>query len=363
MSSLTIDKPRIVVMGGGTGAYTLLRGLRKKADQLLISAIIAVTDNGGSSRVLRDHYGVLPFGDLNQALAALSDREDELREVFAYRYEWKGLLEGHKVSNLLLQACVELCGGDMNAAIKKLGKILGVRGRVIPVSLDNLHLCALSEQGQRIDGEHQIENALYKANQRLKSLWIQPQSNQINPLAHEAILNADLIVIGPGSLFTSILPILLINGVTEALSQTRATIVYVANLMCEAGNTSDYAVQDYAQIVIDRMEGRAPDYVIANNRRPSAAMLEKYRAESERGALTVDRKRTRGLPYTLVTQDLLQHRPEGTRSTSDALGANRSLIRHNSDKIAEVLFALCLLRHAEARIIDHKIQPATRKGA
>jgi len=226
---------KIVVIGGGTGSYTVLKGL--KVYPLQISAIVSMFDSGGSTGKLRDNLGVLPPGDLRRCLIALADddKENILRDLFSFRFE--GGVGNHSLGNLIITAS-EKNYGSLSAGIKKIGQLLNMRGKVIPVSLENSHLRAELKDGSIINGENNID---VPTNERspINKISLNP-SVIINEEAKVAILEADLVVIGPGDLYTSLIPNLLVDGVVEALQKTNARLVYICNLMTKKGETDGY---------------------------------------------------------------------------------------------------------------------------
>ncbi len=329
------SKTPVVVMGGGTGPFTVLSGLKEYQD-LDISAIITVADNGGSSGVLRDQYGIIPPGDLGQALAALSSKQNILRKLLSHRFV-EGDLKGHSFANILLLSLTQVYG-DVNQAIKIAEKMLDVTGHIIPVTTDSVHLHAKTTIGRAITGERNIEEHLRLNLEPLDHLWLEPAENTINPLARSAIENAKLIVIGPGSVFTSIIPLLLVNGVTDALKQSAAKIVYVTNLMTEIGQNNLNCVQDFAGMIEKYLGSRHLDYVLYNTATPSTDTLERYRQQTEREPVQLDQSQKMG-SYKLIAEDLLDTTP-ATITKGDALAATRSLIRHDSAKLAKLIYTL-----------------------
>jgi uncharacterized cofD-like protein len=331
-------KKKVVVIGGGTGTFSVLSALRES--EFAISAIVSTADDGGSTGILRDELGVLPPGDLRQALVALSSDSSVLRELFSYRFT-EGSLAGHSFGNLLISA-LEKVTGRFDEAVIEAGKILAINGRVIPVTVDQMHLRAQAADGTVVDGEHNIEQHLWSEGADINRMWLDTPC-VIHPLARQAIKEADLIVIAPGSIFTSLIPNLLVEGVREALHASKAKIAYICNLMTEKGQTGSFSVQDFAGL-IERYLGEELDYVIHNTKSPSKELLERYKKEMERTPVKLDRSRTAG--YRLIGADLLgTNAPVPT--ASDRLAATRTLIRHEPKKLARVLVALTYLNEAE----------------
>lgn len=322
-------------MGGGTGPFTVLSGLKDYPD-LDISAIISVADNGGSSGVLRDQYGIIPPGDLGQALAALSSKQNILRKLLSHRFV-EGDLKGHSFANILLLSLTQVYG-DVSQAIKTAEKMLDVSGHIIPVTTDSVHLHASTTIGRAITGEHNIEEHLRLNLEAIDQLWLEPTTNEINPEAEDAIKGAKLVVIGPGSIFTSIIPILLVNGVTTSLERSHAKIVYITNLMTEIGQNNLTFVQDFAQIIEKYLGSKKLDYVIYNTTLPSADILTRYKQQTEHEPVQLGKSQKIGA-YKLIAQDLLDNTPAAVVN-GDTLATTRSLIRHDSAKLATIIHSL-----------------------
>ncbi|MGB9911013.1 MAG: gluconeogenesis factor YvcK family protein [Microgenomates group bacterium] len=242
------DKPKVVVIGGGTGTYTVLTGLRDYPIDL--TAIVSMFDSGGSSGRLRDEFGVLPPGDVRQALLALSSLPLEkisLRQLFEYRFENGIGLKGHSFGNLLLTALTDITG-RIDLAIAEAERILDVKGKVLPVSLIDSNLCARLEDGTIIKGESNIDIRRVRPELKILDVFLDPPA-RIFSLARKAILQADLIVLGPGDLYTSLIPNLLVEGVSQAIFRSKGEVIYVCNLMTKHGETDGFAVSDFIKEV------------------------------------------------------------------------------------------------------------------
>ncbi|HLD00008.1 MAG TPA: gluconeogenesis factor YvcK family protein, partial [Patescibacteria group bacterium] len=235
---------RIVVIGGGTGTYTVLSGLKEYPVHL--SAVVAMSDNGGSTGVLRDELGVLPPGDIRRSLIALSESPQIIRDLFNYRFE-SGGLEGHSFGNLFLTA-LEKVTGNFEEAVKEAGKILSIRGDVIPATLHNTHLYAKLEDGTVIEGETNIDIPKHDGRLRIKDVALKPKA-RVTKSARTAIQEADLIVLSPGDLFTSLIPNLLILGIPEAIRASKAKVVYCCNLTTKHGETNGFTVDDFVSTI------------------------------------------------------------------------------------------------------------------
>lgn len=338
----TMAMKRIVVIGGGTGTFTVLQALRDAPVEL--TAIVSTADDGGSTGILRDELGVLPPGDLRQALVALASDSTMLRELFNYRFD-EGCLKGHNFGNLLISA-LEKITGSFDSAILEAGKILAIRGRVIPVTMDQMRLLASTRLGETVHGEQAIDEHIWDGKACLERFWIE-SACEIHPLARQAILKADLVLIGPGSIYTSLIPCLLVDGVKEALRTTRAKVAYIANLMTERGQAGDYFVQDFIEL-IERYIGKGQiDYALYNKRMPSAELLDTYRRERERKPVRIDPKRVADLRCRLIGTSLVCTRPPKQTAKGDALASTRTLIRHDGARLARALTALLYLQEAE----------------
>ncbi len=270
--------PRVVVIGGGTGSFTVLRGLTRHTDEL--AAIVSVMDSGGSSGRLRDEFGALPPGDVRRCLVALSpdDRAGlQLRQLFEYRFAPGEGLNGHSFGNLLLTALSDIAGG-LVPAIAAATSILNVRGRVIPVTLDDVHLCAELADGTVIRGEGRIDVREVRPDVPIARVFLDPPG-QANPAALAAIAAADLIVIGPGDLYTSIIPNLLVDGVAAAINQSAASLVYVCNIMTKRGETDGYCAADFTARIVGYLLRDRLDFVLVNDGPLPADLLDRYAEE------------------------------------------------------------------------------------
>ena len=248
--------PRIVAIGGGTGMSTLLRGLKTYTSNL--SAILTVADDGGSSGRLRDEYRVLPPGDFRQCLIALADAEPLMKQLFDHRFK-EGSLDGHSFGNLFIMAMADVTG-NFEHALRESGKVLAVKGTIVPSTLQDVTLVA-SINGSNVEGESKIP----KQNGRISQVFLKPDGALVNPEATQAILAAELIVIGPGSLYTSILPNLLVEGMVEAIKASPALKLLVCNLASQMGETDGYGVDDYLHVIQDHVGGNLFDFVLVNS--------------------------------------------------------------------------------------------------
>ncbi len=281
-------EPSIVVIGGGTGAYTALMGLKRHTPNL--SAIISMADSGGSTGRLRDEFGHLPPGDLRKALVALAPDDEvslSLRRLFEYRFEKGEGLSGHSFGNLLLTALTEITGGT-DAAVEEASRILNVRGRVIPVTLTDTHLVAETADGEMIWGETNIDVRTENAEVPIERVCLEPPA-EANEAAIEAIEEADVVLLGPGDLFSSLIPNLLVTGIPEAIQRSRAAKVYVCNIMTKHGETDNYSASDFiAQILRYLGPGSSLDYAVVNyHTQLPRPVLERY-SETKSAPVSID---------------------------------------------------------------------------
>ncbi len=326
-------RKRIVVIGGGTGTFTLLSGLKQYP--LDISVIISTADDGGSSGILRKEFGVMPPGDIRQCLLGLSHAGEGAAQLFAYRFE-RGELKGHVTGNIIL-AALEKISGSAAKAIAVCAKALRVKDRVIPVTLRPTVLTAILKDGRKITGEHYIdEPAISKILAPIKKIIMAPKL-PANPRALKAVAQADLIVIGPGDLYTSILPNFLPLGMPRALAKSRAKKVFICSLMTKYGQTDNFKASGYARELLKYMHGRL-DVIVVNKQPPAAALLKQYRAEKAR-MVKPDIAGLRPLVARVIQADLLSERV-CKKTAGDKL--KRSLLRHDSGKLAALVRSLLL---------------------
>jgi uncharacterized cofD-like protein len=321
-------KKNIVVIGGGTGTFTVLSGLKKYPHNL--TAIVSMADDGGSTGRLRDELGVLPPGDIRQCLVALSEADVILRDLFNYRFE-NGCLEGHSFGNLFISA-FEKITGDLDKALEEVGNVLKIKGKVLPVTLDNVRLKAELENNEKVEGEREINKSWLISKLGIKKLFLNP-SAKANPKAVKAILEADVIVVGPGNIYCSIVPNFLVKGIPEAIRKSKALKIYNCNLMTKHGHTDGFKVSDFVNKVEEYLGNKVFDYNIYNTKKPSAAFLKKYSHEGDwvdpdNGVL----KNKRFIGANLVSPEIYKQDP------ADKL--KRTLIRHDPDKLAKTIISL-----------------------
>ncbi len=326
------DQKRIVCIGGGTGTFVVLRGLKQYPYTL--SAIVTMSDSGGSNRRIRDEFGLLPTSDIRQCLVALSDENGGaglLRKLFMYRFEKGTGIAGMTFGNLFMAALSDIVGSQ-EEAIRQTGKVLRVKGSVIPVTLTDTNLYATYEDGHTETEEHLIDEPTHDGRMPIVDAYLKPTAKP-NPEALAAVRAADLIVVGPGDLYTSVLPNLLVPGIPEALKAAKGKLVYVMNLMTKFGQTYNFTAADHLR-VLEKQIGKSIDYVIVNSAKLSPKALAIYAKYHEVPVVNdlVDTSYYRVEEAELVGKTLY------AKSSSDAL--IRSLIRHDSDALARVLVSL-----------------------
>ena len=323
-------RKNVVVIGGGTGTFTALTGLKKYEANL--TAIVAMTDSGGSTGILRDELGVLPPGDVMRCLVALSTQDKLMRELMDYRFEG-GALKGHRFGNLLLSA-LEKTTGSFQSAVERASDILRTNGRVIPSTLDQVHLMA--QVGDDIvRGEENIQTT--KLNGSLKHLWIEPVA-RANPKALAAIRDADAIVLGPGGFYSSIVTNLLVRDIPEAILKSAGKKIFVCNLMTKAEHTDGYSVADYTR-TLEKYLGGPVDAVIYNNSMPDEDLIKRYAREGD----TLTSWKDVPADRELVGGNLLSTRDtEFTKIGTP--GSEASLVRHDQTKLAAAIAKIATIR-------------------
>ncbi|WP_213653247.1 YvcK family protein [Paenibacillus sp. J23TS9] len=311
------ERPRIVVMGGGTGLSVMLRGLKEMP--LDITAIVTVADDGGSSGILRSELQMPPPGDIRNVLTALADVEPLMSEMLRYRFSSGSGLAGHSLGNLILAAITDI-SGDFVTAVRELSRVFAVRGRVLPAAGEAVVLSAEMEDGSIVTGESKIP----EAGGRIKRVFLEPSEVEPLPEAVAAIEEADAILIGPGSLYTSILPNLLVPKLAEAVMASEAIKIFVCNVMTQPGETDGYTVSDHLQAIYDHIGKHLFDYVIVNSGDIPPQVQDKY---AEKGAKPVE------LDYDEVTN-------LGYKIIADTLVLFRTYLRHDADKLSHHIYQL-----------------------
>lgn len=311
----------ITVIGGGTGLSTILRGLKQISSH--ISAVVTVTDDGGSSGRLLDENMVIPPGDIRNCLVALSPREGIMEKLFNYRFDSPEELKGHSLGNLMIRGLADITG-DTAAAVQDIGRILNIRGSVIPVTLDDVTLGAVMEDGESLLGETTIVDDP----RRIKKMFLTPRNTLVNADAITAIMDADVVLLGPGSLYTSVIPNLLVPGIVEALLQTKAPVWYVSNLMTQRGETEAYNLSDHIEAIVSLGVENFLDGVIINTEKVTSSVLTTYK----KGGLSQ------------VENDMKAVKKYGLHVAALPLANEDGFVKHDAEVLAEFIASGKFLR-------------------
>ncbi len=309
--------PRIVAVGGGTGLSVLLSGLKSYSSN--ISAIVTVADDGGSSGRLRQQFDVLPPGDIRNCLVALADAPALMRDLFQFRFDKNSEFSGHSFGNLFLTVMTRLTG-DFEKAIKETSKVLALRGQVIPSTLGDVMLVAHYKDGSVVTGEGQIP----KAKKAINRVSLTPDQPQATPDAIKAIKEAQIIVLGPGSLYTSIIPNLLIKEIAQEIAQSEAIKVYVCNVMTQPGETDGYSVCDHIKALLSHSSARILDYCVVNTGEVPGEILKRYSVENSLLVVN-DRTNIESLGYRVVEEDFSM--------------IQDGVIRHDAERLAKIILS------------------------
>ncbi len=309
--------PRIVAVGGGTGLSMLLSGIKNITNN--ITAVVTVGDDGGSSGKLRESLGILPPGDIRHCITALADDEDLVNKLFKYRFDDGQCLEGHSFGNLFITALCEITG-DMVSAVRASSNVLSIRGRVLPATLDDMKLVAEMEDGRIIHGESTIP----EAHGKIKKLFTEPKDCKALPEVIEAIRSAELIILGPGSLYTSVIPNLLIKEISEEIAKSKAKKIYVCNIMTQPGETDNYKVSDHLKALIKHAgSNKIVDTVLVNNYLPEK-LADKYQ-KSGSYPVALDATEVKKMGIKICAKKLIEDSKEG-------------LVRHSSNRVARTIY-------------------------
>ncbi len=306
---------KIVAIGGGSGLSTLLRGLKKYPFD--ITAVVAVSDDGGSSGKLRTELGVLPPGDIRNCLVALSEEESLMAKLFQYRFPKKGSLSNHSFGNLFLTALSEVSGG-FDKAIANAGDVLAIKGKVLPVSLENVSLKATLIDGKQIKGESRIS----KSKNAIKQVEIYPKNAKVSGKVADSIMQADFIILGPGSLYTSVIVNLLFDGVIAALKKTKAKKIYICNIMTQIGETANFNLTDHIAAIEQHSYKGILDAVLVNAGKIAAPVAKRYAREF---SLPVEIDTNRYKNVKIIRKDFVSH---------------TQYAHHDFEKLAKTIFSL-----------------------
>lgn len=314
-------KKKVVVLGGGTGSSTLLRGLKEFPIDL--TAIVSVCDDGNSTGVLREEFNIPAVGDIRRVLVALSETEPLVMELFNYRFRTKSDLDGHTVGNLLLTASSEITG-NLSDGIEALSKIFNLKGKVVPLTEENVVLMGEMEDGTIIEGEHHITQ-YNKSNIKRVFYKEKPQPTRE---AMEAIKTADLIILSMGSVFTSIIPNLICEEIVEAIDNSKGKIMYVCNMVTQPGETDDFKVSDHVRLLNQYLGKRKINVVVANNGKIDEEMAKRYESLEQKDPVELDRKETKTMVEKIIADDYVI--------------INNNLLRHNVLKLGLHIFGYLL---------------------
>ncbi|MDD5617527.1 MAG: YvcK family protein [Candidatus Omnitrophica bacterium] len=320
--------PKVVAIGGGTGLSTLLHGLKEHTDHN--SAIVTVADDGGSSGRLRQQFDILPPGDIRNCLVALADTEPLMHKLFQFRFDKDSEFSGHNFGNLFITVMTQLTG-DFEQAIKESSKVLAIRGQVIPSTLSKVTLVAQHKDGSETVGEAKIP----ESGRPIDRVYLNPQPSAATPEAVKAIREADIIILGPGSLYTSIIPNLLIKEITDALVDSKALKFYICNIMTQLGETDNFNAPDHLRVLIAHSHPRIIDYCVVNAGKIPEEILDKYRKE-DCSFVDAEVDTIRGLGYKVIADNFVS--------------ISNGLVRHNDLKLAqEIIKIFNSKRHAKSR--------------
>lgn len=316
------NKVNITTIWWGTGTYNVLSWLRNNPNYNL-AAIVTMSDSGGSTGMLRDEFGVLPPGDIRRAILALSTESEILRKLFEYRFEKESSVSGHTVGNLLLTALSDITGNFWDG-IKEINKMFKVKGKVIPVTMEQSNLCVELENGLKVCWESNIDVPEHDATLRIDNAYLEPEV-PVNQVAKNALENSDIIVIWPGDLYTSIIPNLLVKWVKKAIKNSNAKVVYFCNIMTKKWETTGFEVQDFIDVIEKYLGKGIIDYVVVNNGNISDYMVKKYKDTEEKKPVKIKDKHKKELkkkPYKIIERDMLHE---------------QDFVRHSSKKIASII--------------------------
>ncbi len=322
---MTEQHNKVVAIGGGTGLSMLLRGLKKMP--LDITAIVTVADDGGSSGMLREELRIPPPGDIRNVLVALSETEPMFEKLLQHRFENGNGLSGHSLGNLLIAALTSITG-DFAKGIRELSHILKVKGKVLPAANQSIVLGAIMSDGSIVEGESQIP----KSNKQIGRVFLEPEDIEALPESLQAIRQADLIVLGPGSLYTSVLPNLLVPQIAQEINRAKAKKVYICNVMTQKGETDDFTASDHVKVLMNYMAEDALDHVIVNNKTIPKHILARYADEGAKPVVH-DKKKLKALGLDMISDRIIKY--------------DQSVIRHDEKVLTELLMTLLKKSHVQ----------------
>lgn len=324
-----MSKKKIVVVGGGTGTFTVLRGLKKYSEEIDITAIMTMADDGGSNKVLRDEFGLLPTSGIRQAIVALSSDEGLMRELFIYRYYQGKGISGMTFGNLFIAALADIMGSQ-EKAISETSELMDVRGQILPVSYDDIHLLAVYEGGVEVLGEHLIDEYNEEVGKKKIVDFRTVPESKIDDKARVALEEADLIVLGPGDLYTNTVANLVVDGVKQAIVKSKAKLVFVVNLMTKFGETYDYSASDFLEDLGKYLPADRLDYVLVNTDYSfDSSIIESYK--KEHAEPVKDDLDTTHINAKVIKAKLLSHAKIASQK-GDSI--KRNIVRHDSENLA-----------------------------
>ncbi|MGL5677508.1 MAG: gluconeogenesis factor YvcK family protein [Cellulosilyticaceae bacterium] len=312
---------KVVAIGGGTGLSTMLRGIKKHTTD--ITAIVTVSDNGGGSGVLRQEMNIIPPGDIRNCLVALANTEPMMKNLLQYRFK-EGTLKGQNFGNLFLAALTDL-SGNFEKAVQVTGNVLAITGKVLPVTLEDVELIATFENGVQVKGETQIVEYSKKERVLIKDIVLSPEAPLPAEDVIKAIEEADVITLGPGSLYTSIIPNLLVSQVAKAIAKSKAHKIYIANMMSQPGETTGFSVEDHIRVLEQYGGGKLVDTVVVNNQPIAEEYLKKYTEDGAHCLIKND-------------EDPIWESINCIEAPLVRINHEKEYIRHDSDKLAQYIF-------------------------
>ena len=334
---LLVSGPKIVVVGGGTGLSTMLRGLKKYTNN--ITAIVTVGDDGGGSGKIREDFGMLPPGDIRNCILALADTEPIMEKLLQYRFK-EGSLEGQSFGNLFLAAMAGI-SDNFEEAVQRMSSVLAVTGKVLPVTLDDMKLVAILENGDKIGGESRIPDEAIARKSKIKKLMINPKNAKPLVDALKAIEEADAIIMGPGSLYTSIIPNMLVTDIADTICNSDAIKIYISNIMTQPGETDDFAASDHLRTLINYGGKKCVQYVIANNGIIPEDIESRYLKEGSK-LVELDRDKIKSLGVEIVEDNLVK--------------ITKGYVKHDSEYLAEIIMKTVIekeLKLDKEKIIEY----------
>ena len=336
---LLVQGPRLVIIGGGTGLSTVLKGLKTYTNNL--TAVVTVADDGGGSGALRQDLGMLPPGDIRNCLVALANTEPLMEELMQFRFK-DGSLKGQSFGNLFL-AAMDGVSDNFEDAVAKMASVLAITGKVLPVTLDNVTINAVLDNDQLVVGESHIPDVSILEGAKIKKLYITPKDAQCLPDVREEILAADAIILGPGSLYTSIIPNLLVNGVAEAIKKSNAKKIYISNVMTQPGETDGFKVSDHLKSIFEHADIGALDYVMANDMPIKNKDLQKKYHDVGQFEVEIDEEAIRKICNVQIVR-------------GDFIKPREKSVRHDAEKLSQKLMEIVLrdtLFDDEKRILEY----------